>query len=283
MEKIQAAIAKARAARLEPEPGFPAEPKKFPARPLQTKDVAKETLPEITKAWEALQSFSPTDAQMNRAHVVTYEGGAEAMAFDALRTKLLQQMRTNAWRRVALTSPGAACGKSTLALNLAFSMARQSNLRTILAELDLRRPSLARMAGLKGHHNFGNVLSGEAEFSQNAMRYGSNLALATNHSNRRHAAELLASPKTEAALAKIEADYAPDVMIFDTQPMLVCDDMMAFAAQVDCVLLVAAAEQTTIKEIDACERELASQTNVVGVVLNKCRYMDRGEGYGYDY
>ena len=47
------------------------------------------------------------------------------------------------------------------------------------------------------------------------------------------------------------------------------------------LLLIAAAEKTTIKEIDACERELSSQTNVMGVVLNKCRYM--GEDYGYGY
>ena len=30
-----------------------------------------------------------------------------------------------------------------------------------------------------------------------------------------------------------------------------------------------------------CERDLASQTNVMGVVLNKCRYMGAEYGYGY--
>jgi len=63
--------------------------------------------------------------------------------------------------------------------------------------------------------------------------------------------------------------------------MLVSDDAMAVMGQIDCVLIIAAAESTTIKEIDRCERELATQTNVLGVVLNKCRYME--EGYGYDY
>ena len=84
---------------------------------------------------------------MDRSHIVTFIGGAEAMAFDALRTKILQQMRANGWRRVAITSPGAACGKSTVALNLAFSLARQPDMRAILLDLDLRRPSLARMVG----------------------------------------------------------------------------------------------------------------------------------------
>ena len=33
--------------------------------------------------------------------------------------------------------------------------------------------------------------------------------------------------------------------------------------------------------MDICERDLASQTNVLGVVLNKCRYTDSSYGYGY--
>jgi hypothetical protein len=45
------------------------------------------------------------------------------------------------------------------------------------------------------------------------------------------------------------------------------------------VLLVAAAERTRPDEIDSCEADLAKLTNVLGVVLNKCRYM--GDDYGY--
>ena len=62
-------------------------------------------------------------------------------------------------------------------------------------------------------------------------------------------------------------------------PMLVSDDLMAFVPHLDCVLLVAAAERTRLDEVDKCEQDLAEQTNVLGVVLNKCRYM--GEDYGY--
>jgi len=46
------------------------------------------------------------------------------------------------------------------------------------------------------------------------------------------------------------------------------------------VLIVAGAGTTTAAEIDVCERDLASQTNVLGVVLNKCRYMPTESGYG---
>ena len=59
------------------------------------------------------------------------------------------------------------------------------------------------------------------------------------------------------------------------------DDTIAFLPRVDCALLIAAAETTAVKEIDNCEREIAAQTNVMGIVLNKCRYMEADYGYGY--
>jgi hypothetical protein len=52
---------------------------------------------------------------------------------------------------------------------------------------------------------------------------------------------------------------------------------------VDCALLVAAAGSTTIAQVDACERDIAAHTNVLGVTLNKCRYLDKDQAYGYDY
>ena len=72
-------------------------------------------------------------------------------------------------------------------------------------------------------------------------------------------------------------------MLFDMPPLLVSDDTIAFLDQVDCVLMIAAAEESTMGEIDRCGKELARHTQVLGVVLNKCRFMDRDEGYDYDY
>jgi hypothetical protein len=47
--------------------------------------------------------------------------------------------------------------------------------------------------------------------------------------------------------------------------------------------LVAEAEKCTVQQIDTCEREIAQHTNFLGVVLNKCRYPEEQEGYGYSY
>jgi protein-tyrosine kinase len=276
MEKIQAAIEKARAQRAGQDPG--------PGPGVRTPhEAAAPPTPGTDAAWAALSALRVDPARMAAHRIVAFQGGREAVAFDVMRTRVLQQMRANNWRRLAITSPTPGCGKSTIALNLGFSFARQPEIRTILAELDLRRPSLAGTLGIKGRTSLSQVLDGRADFADVAVCHGGNLALATNQGPARNPAELLHGPNVPAALAAIEALYQPDIMLFDMPPMLVSDDTMAFAGQVDAVLLIAGAEATTIKEIDICERELATQTNVMGVVLNKCRFMGPDYGYGYGY
>ena len=287
MEKIQAAIEKARASRVPTAPSA-APPAAEPLSATETAEIAfpeaasaQDAATQTASAWADLLPYQVDAARLRAARVVSFAGGAEAVAFDMMRTKVIQQMRANGWRRLAITSPTPSCGKSTIALNLAFSLARQREQRTILAELDLRRPTLAKMLGIAGRTPFAQVLEGRADFADVALRHGDGLALAVNEGAVRNPAELLHGSAVSGALAAIEARYAPDILLFDMPPMLVSDDVMAFMGHVDAVLLIAAAETTTIKEIDACERELASQTNVMGVVLNKCQFM--GKDYGYNY
>ena len=289
MEKIQSALAKARAERAAkttdgsvaaPAPeAEAARTPQHPAAPAPSSAPRAAAVPEET--WKALPVLTLQPKLMRKNRIVAMQGGREGAGIDMMRTRVLQQMRDNGWRRLAITSPTAACGKSTIALNLAMSLQRQPDLRTVLMELDLRRPALTRMLGIERDISFAHVLEGSRPFVDNVLRYGPNLAISANQRPWRDAAELLGSAHIPEALSDIEAAYAPDVMIFDMPPMLVSDDMMAFARHVDCVLLVAGAESTTVKEIDICETDLASQTNVMGVVLNKCRYMGPEYGYGY--
>jgi Mrp family chromosome partitioning ATPase len=90
----------------------------------------------------------------------------------------------------------------------------------------------------------------------------------------------MANSAMKRTIEDIEAAYSPDILMFDMPPMLVTDDNLAFFDKVDCALLVAAAESTTVQQVDICERDLATQTSLLGVILNKCRYMDTS---GYDY
>ncbi|WP_372992196.1 CpsD/CapB family tyrosine-protein kinase [Sulfitobacter sp.] len=239
-----------------------------------------QDLNTVADAWHSLATTDLDSVTLEKDRIVGHLSGGEAHHFDMMRTRVLQQMRQNGWRRLAITSPTAGCGKSTVAVNLALSLRRQAEVRTVLLDCDLRRPSLARMLGIDGGMNLGACLRGDQEFAATARRIGPNLALAANREPALDAGEVFGGRYLPLALAAVDETFAPDVMIFDTPPMLLTHDLMSFAGHVDCVLLVAGAEMTTVKEIDLCERELATQTNVMGVVLNKCQHI--GDGYGYD-
>ncbi len=129
--------------------GKTAAPAVPPRQPRRHRPRPKNTVPTLPP-WRLVDcpaGFAPAPGLLARNHIVAASAGKDAVPFDLMRTRLLQQMRANQWRRVAITSPGPACGKSTIALNLAMSLARQPDLRTVLAEMDMRRPSLSRMLG----------------------------------------------------------------------------------------------------------------------------------------
>ena len=246
-------------------------------------DPALRAAAAVDTAWRALPAYHPDPKHLERGRCVSFAGGPAAAHFDVMRTKLLQQIRGKSWRRIAITSPGPNCGKTMICLNLAFSLARQHDVRCIVIEMDLRRPSMARILGDTSGHQLAEVLAGKAQAADHLIGHGRNLGFGTNRKPSPHSAELLQSPEAAAALDLIEARYQPTLMLFDMPPMQISDDTMAAMGLMDAALLVGAAESTTVAEIDRCEQELATRTNVIGVVLNKCRYLDKSEGYGYGY
>ncbi|MGR3762397.1 CpsD/CapB family tyrosine-protein kinase (plasmid) [Roseobacteraceae bacterium NS-SX3] len=281
MDRLQAAIRKAREERQEVKP--PADLRGRPAGEgaaeiPQTNGTAAAG-PEA--AWAALRPLGTDPRQLARSRLVAHHGGPEAAPYDMLRTRMLQQIRANGWRRIALVSPDSGCGKSTTAANLAFSFGRQKDLRTMLLDLDMRRNGLAGYLQQQCKHNMGDVLQGKADFREHGLRHGDNVAFGLNGGPVEDSSEILQSQQALRVLEEIEAAYQPDIVLFDTPPMMARDDSHGFLKNTDCALIIAAAEKTTIDQIDATERQVAELTNVMGIVLNKCRYA--GAIHGYDY
>ncbi|MEL6211828.1 MAG: hypothetical protein AAFR44_16910, partial [Pseudomonadota bacterium] len=178
MERIQHAIAKARAERearigaltgaipaavgqqgtaafgIAPPQGAP----QAPADGVAPGDmVAASGQASVDAAWDALPSLRISNRQAVRNRIVALSGGPGAIEVDGIRTRLLQQLKARGARSVAITSPGPGCGKSTVTLNLGFSLGRQPDQRTIVADVDLRQPQMARALGTKERHSFGQV------------------------------------------------------------------------------------------------------------------------------
>ncbi len=286
MERIQSALNKARKARQEQRESQTAGPKAEKAQDasLETyvipKDMSVATREEI---WKNIPAFHPKEKQLASSRIVAYRSSHDSVPYDVMRTKLLHQMRANKWSRVAIVSPSQGAGKTLTCVNLAFSLARQTNFFAALIELDMRRPALAKALKMTDDCQFSRVLSGDDPAEMHLRRYGKNLIFGCNKTTVRNPAELLQGANAGKVVDEIEAKFQPDIMIFDTPPVFAGDDTLAFLDQVDCVLLVAEAEKSTIDEIDKCEQELAARTNVLGVVLNKCRYLSKHEEYGKEY
>lgn len=231
--------------------------------------------------WERLPPLR-TDARrlaLNRIVTTTSRPNPAHAAFDIIRTKLLQELTQHNWTTVGITSPTAGCGKTVVALNLAFSLANQKECRTILVDLDLKRPQLANTLGIEAPQPLARFLMGEIDIGDVFLRHGNNLAIGANKQTVSFSAELLQSRETVRVIEEMRQRMSPHVILFDMPPMLSNDDVLAFLPHVDCAILVAAAEQSTLDEVDVCEQELSERTNVLGVVLNKCRFSP--EKYGY--
>lgn len=289
MDFIRSAIDKARTERMQrgPQPASaPGVPVSAPAAgqgaPIR-EDAAEEAEVRRARLWADLPALGLNPRRLRRNRVYAGASDGELAAFDMMRTKLLHQMRSNKWRRVAITSPTQACGKTTLSLNLALSLARQPDLRTMLLDFDMRRPSIAEVLELATPQQFARVLTGEASAPEQLLRIGDNLAVGANRTPVPKSAELLQKVGTGQIVDAVEQDYGPDVMIFDMPPMLSTDDTLAFIDQIDCVMLVAAAGSSNMAEISRCAEELAARCNFLGVILNKCRYLASDDAYGYGY
>lgn len=208
------------------------------------------------------------------------EAGGEAPVFDQatqdcmdmLRTKIAATMQENNWKTLAITAPTSGCGTTTMAVALAMGLSRYTDMRVALFDLNLRKPGVARLLGLKGTFVVTDFLGGTApDADHHLVRKGTNLAIAPNTILVADPAPILHAAPASAAMALMQTQLAPDYVILDLPPMLEHDDLLGVLPMVDCVLLVLGAERSSLGEADACERELSGRGKLLGVVLNRCR------------
>jgi capsular exopolysaccharide synthesis family protein len=192
------------------------------------------------------------------------------IAFNILRTNIYKTLRDNGWKGLAITSPTAGCGKTTVVVNLALSLARQPDCRTVVIDLDLVKPAVGEMLGVASPRSLGQYLDGHAKLEHCFIQTDENLFFALNDRQILNSSETLQDGRIATMLYEIDRNLRPDVMIFDLPPMRVGDDAIAFLPTVQSCLLIAAAGETTAADLRLCQEEIASCTNFLGVVLNKC-------------
>jgi capsular exopolysaccharide synthesis family protein len=218
------------------------------------------------------RTVSLNPAHLESKRIVSHDiGDARSKSFDMLRTQVLQSMDLKSWQLLAVTSPTAACGKTTISVNLALSIARQPHRSVLLVDMDLQRPEVANTLGLKCDRGLVTVLEGKAGLHdvliQAHVGQENFLVLPCANSTPKSSA-WMASQAMAALLQQIKQDFRAWTVILDLPPVLTSDDVISILPQVDSVLFVAAAGATTLAEIKECNRHLQA-ASIVRVVLNK--------------
>ncbi|MBW7920979.1 MAG: CpsD/CapB family tyrosine-protein kinase [Rubellimicrobium sp.] len=246
--------------------------------------------PDIEANWARLATIPVDPGRMDDNLVITAaRHDPAAGAFDVLRTRMVQAMADRGWRRVGITSPTKGCGKSFTALNLAVTLSRYAGHRAVVLDLDLRAPALARTLGMAAPGPVGDMLRGTVapldhlrRFAANALNIGANVALGLNDRVEPYAAELFQTRQMAQVLARIEAELAPDLMLFDLPPALAQDDVIALAPLYDCILMVVGGGATTPREVRESLRRIGEDKPVLGMILNRGEGAD-GDAYRYAY
>ena len=239
----------------------------------------------ISGIFRAFRAAKPDREIMEESRIVSAIDDKSAIsAYNLMRTRVLQRMRSNNWRSVLITSPGAGEGKTLTSSNLAVSLARDVNQSVVLVDLDLQRSTVAKYFGMVPDvkAGMGEYLTGKAELSD-IVYVPSDLeriALIPNRGPVENSSDLLGGPRMREFLDWLHAQGDDSIVVFDMPPVLACDDVLAFCPHADCVLLVVAEGQTDRAGLKKT-MDLLAESNLLGVVLNKTDEVDSKDGYGY--
>ncbi len=175
-------------------------------------------------------------------------------AVDAVRTLLLHTARTEALRVIMVTSADSGEGKTSLASQLAASLARAWR-RTLLIDGDLRHPATHKLFDVPPEPGFSEVLRGEIQ-AADAVR-------ATPHSRLwvlpagtwdYHALQALAQEEVRTLFEELKQQY--DFIIVDSPPVLPVADSLLLGQHVDGVLFSILRDVSRAPAVYAAQQKL---------------------------
>ena len=278
MEKIKKAIEASKRNQAKAEPTIAAQ---SPVEePVIQHSAQSKSASNIAYNQTRMVKLDPEHLARNR--IVSFNKNDHlSLGFDILRTQVINKMQENGWRTLAVTSPTQACGKTVIAINLAMSIAHHTDTTTILADFDLRRPSIRKYLGIPHGPSLNDVLSGDAELNEALVNPGlDRFVVLPTAKPVAHSSEVLSSKKVGTLIQDIRSRYDERIAIFDLPPMLISDDAMIMLSQVDCVLVVVGNGMVSNDQLTDTMRYI-DPDKLLGTVLNKSQ-SKQSDGY-YDY
>ncbi len=210
------------------------------------------------------------DAVFEKNRVIAALPGHDLVdSYRMLRTRVLQQLKANNWKALALTSPATGHGKTLTAINLAISLAREVNHTVLLADLDLRNPSIHEYFDYEPTAGLSDYLQNDVPLSEILFSPGiDRLVVLPGREAIANSSEMLSSPKMVSLVSELKNRYPDRLVICDLPPMLATDDALTFAPYTDAMLMVAEAGGTRRDDLGQALRILRD-VPLLGTVLNR--------------
>ena len=258
MDKLEKAMEKARKER---------EANTTPSSFVSSTTGAKASPPHHASLAASAVPVEETLLEQNRI-VAHSPHSPDADVFRILRTQVLQIMNKSGLRTLAITSPRYGDGKSTIALNLALSLALDLKQTVLLVDLDLRKPTLNQFLGLGNTTGITDYLVNDTPIPDCLTRLAfDRFSILPCGNALENSSEILGSPKMAALAQELKTRYHDRIVIYDVPPVLERDDSIAFLPHVDATLVVVRGGVTRTEDLKTCLERLSS-ANIIGTVLN---------------
>lgn len=214
----------------------------------------------------------PVDwAALKENRIVANDNSHQAgHAYRMLRTQVLQRARTHGLTTLGVVSAINGEGKTLTAINLALSLAAEPNQNVLLLDLDLRRPSIASVMGLRAERGLESWFGGD-EPTRNVC-YGiegvERFNVLPTLTPVIGSSEVLAGVATRRLFNELKGRDPGRLLVVDLPPVLLSDDALMVAPLLDAVVLVVNERRTKREDVIRVV-ELLGNTRIVGTVLNR--------------
>lgn len=189
-------------------------------------------------------------------------------AFRALRTSLLLSVAGGEPKVILLTSATPSEGKTTVSINLACVLA-QRNVRVLIIDADLRRPTVHHRFGLNGKVGLTSVLTGSVSLEDAIQTLPEipQLDVLVSGPVPPFPTEMLGSETMRQLLERCRGIYTHIVM--DSPPLLSVTDSVVLARDADAVVMIVRHGKSS-KHAMRRARDLLIRSGapVTGIVLN---------------
>lgn len=198
-----------------------------------------------------------------------------------LRTNIDYSTFGKSMNIINFTSTNKGEGKTVTALNLAAVYA-QSGKRTLLVDMDLRRPKIHRAFNIVNENGLTETIS-EGKDAREAIRsVGENLFMLPAGKKIPFSAEFLMSEQVQKNITNLKDDY--DKIIIDCPPISAVTDAHIVSGFSDGTVVVVGSRHTKEDEAARTVKTLRENgANIIGGVLTRISKQDQRYGNGYYY